>query len=157
MCSAISPPSRYRGNMIYPGSVSNLTTIRSQDAWTNQANTLIGLQICADAMRAPGANIQDSRGSRWTMGITGYTLFNTIQTPNDSQYPYGGCRLYAGSPNPTNYSDSGFVYGTNSAHPGGVNSLFGDGSVKFVSASVSDLTWARATDPQDGGVLGNDW
>src|SRR5262249_47294509 len=47
---AISPPSRYRGNMIYPGNVSNVASIRSPDAWNNQAETQRGLQVCAAAM-----------------------------------------------------------------------------------------------------------
>jgi hypothetical protein len=33
----------------------------------------------------------------------------------------------------------------------------GDGSVRFVSQSVSATTWANACDPRDGNVLGSDW
>jgi prepilin-type processing-associated H-X9-DG protein len=158
---AMSPPSRYRGNMIYPnaGGESTVSSIRSADAWNNQAGTQQGLQICAAAMRDPvgtGAGIQDTRGYRWCMGITGYTLFNTIQTPNDSQNPYGGCRLYGGAPNPTNYSDDGFVYGTNSAHPGGVNTLFGDGSVRFVKDSVARNVWWSLGTKASGEVISAD-
>ena len=85
---AISPPSTYRGNMIYAGNVSNLASFRSPDAFQNQANTMAGLQACAAAMLSPtGSNgVQDSRGYRWAMGITGYTLFNTIVPPNGGGY-----------------------------------------------------------------------
>ena len=41
-------------------------------------------------------------------------LLNTIQTPNDRQYPFSACRLDG---NPLNYPDSGFAYGSSSAHP----------------------------------------
>jgi len=157
-----TPPSRYRGNLIYPGGVGNIPSIRSPDAWANQAGTLQGLQTCADAMNniaglaSGNPRIQDSRGYRWAMGITGYTLFNTIQTPNDKQNPYGGCRLYDGTPEATNYSDDGFVYGTNSAHPGGVNTLFGDGSVRFVKDSIGRNVWWSLGTKAGGEVVSAD-
>jgi prepilin-type processing-associated H-X9-DG protein len=45
----------------------------------------------------------------------------------------------------------------NSNHPGGVNLLLCDGSVRFVRNSINILTW-RAVGSKDGGeVLGNDW
>jgi prepilin-type N-terminal cleavage/methylation domain-containing protein/prepilin-type processing-associated H-X9-DG protein len=42
-----------------------------------------------------------------------------------------------------------------SAHPGGVNALFGDGSVHFVKESIDLLTLARLATRDDGGVLGD--
>jgi prepilin-type N-terminal cleavage/methylation domain-containing protein len=44
-----------------------------------------------------------------------------------------------------------------SSHTGGMNVGLGDGSVRFVSQSISAQTWAMACDPRDGGVLGSDW
>lgn len=44
-----------------------------------------------------------------------------------------------------------------SQHPGGINVCVGDGSVRFVSRGISDVTWARANDPRDGLVVGNDF
>jgi prepilin-type N-terminal cleavage/methylation domain-containing protein len=40
---------------------------------------------------------------------------------------------------------------------GGIQVLLMDGSVRGVGPGVSQLTWARAIMPDDGGVLGNDW
>jgi prepilin-type N-terminal cleavage/methylation domain-containing protein/prepilin-type processing-associated H-X9-DG protein len=147
----IMPGSTYRGNIIYTGPSTN---IRPHDAWANQAQTMTDLNICVTAMFAPGAKIQDSRGYRWAMGITGYTMFNTIQTPNDSVYPFGGCRL--NDSNNTNYPDDGFCYDANSAHPGGVNTLFGDGSVKFIKNSISRLTWWSLGTKAGGEVISSD-
>jgi prepilin-type N-terminal cleavage/methylation domain-containing protein/prepilin-type processing-associated H-X9-DG protein len=45
----------------------------------------------------------------------------------------------------------------NSPHPNGMNTLLGDGSVHFVTASVSAITWAMACDPRDGAPLPSDW
>jgi prepilin-type N-terminal cleavage/methylation domain-containing protein len=40
---------------------------------------------------------------------------------------------------------------------GGIQVGLGDGSVRTVSPGVSQPTWGRAIDPQDGQVLGSDW
>jgi hypothetical protein len=42
-------------------------------------------------------------------------------------------------------------------HSGVMNVSMGDTSVRSVSASISAVTWDQLCDPQDGGVLGNDW
>jgi prepilin-type N-terminal cleavage/methylation domain-containing protein/prepilin-type processing-associated H-X9-DG protein len=48
-------------------------------------------------------------------------------------------------------------YLAQSPHTGGINVCLGDGSVRFVNGAISDTTWARACDPQDGNPLGSDW
>jgi prepilin-type N-terminal cleavage/methylation domain-containing protein len=40
---------------------------------------------------------------------------------------------------------------------GGIMVGMGDGSVRSVSTGISAVTWGRAIDPKDGGVLGSDW
>jgi prepilin-type N-terminal cleavage/methylation domain-containing protein/prepilin-type processing-associated H-X9-DG protein len=45
----------------------------------------------------------------------------------------------------------------NSPHRGGMNICLADGSVRFLSDSVSSTTWAQACDPRDGVPLGADW
>ena len=42
-------------------------------------------------------------------------------------------------------------------HIGGMNVTLADGSVRFVSASVSQATWTNALLPNDGNPLGTDW
>jgi prepilin-type N-terminal cleavage/methylation domain-containing protein/prepilin-type processing-associated H-X9-DG protein len=44
-----------------------------------------------------------------------------------------------------------------SGHAGGINVCLADGSVRFVSTSISPQTWAFACDPRDGNPLGADW
>jgi hypothetical protein len=44
-----------------------------------------------------------------------------------------------------------------SSHSVGMNVGLGDGSVRFVSAGVSPLTWWFACTPNGGEVLANDW
>lgn len=40
---------------------------------------------------------------------------------------------------------------------GGILVALGDGSVRMVNSNVSNATWIRACDPEDGLVMGNDW
>jgi prepilin-type N-terminal cleavage/methylation domain-containing protein/prepilin-type processing-associated H-X9-DG protein len=44
-----------------------------------------------------------------------------------------------------------------SPHTGGINVGLGDGSVRFVSGSISTTTWWYALTPNGGEVLGNNW
>ncbi len=44
-----------------------------------------------------------------------------------------------------------------SSHPVGMNCGLADGSVRFVTGSLSDATWANACNPADGNPLGSDW
>ena len=54
-------------------------------------------------------------------------------------------------------SDAVNYYGTQSAHPGGMNVLLGDSSVRTVSPTISTKTWTYAIMPNDGYTLGSDW
>jgi len=44
-----------------------------------------------------------------------------------------------------------------SGHPSGIHVALGDGSVRFLSRNISDLTWQLANNPRDGQQLPNDW
>ena len=44
-----------------------------------------------------------------------------------------------------------------SGHISGMNVSMGDGSVRNVSASISQATWTNALLPRDGAILGSDW
>ena len=44
-----------------------------------------------------------------------------------------------------------------SPHTAGMNVGLGDGSVRFLTGTISPTTWANACNPQDGLTLGNDW
>ncbi len=57
-------------------------------------------------------------------------------------------------PTPTNGCDPCRLQGPNS---GGILVGLGDGSVRMVSTAISQATWIKAVNPQDGLTLGSDW
>jgi prepilin-type N-terminal cleavage/methylation domain-containing protein/prepilin-type processing-associated H-X9-DG protein len=131
-------PSRYRGNYITGAVTSAGGAEKMLNIFANPSMILTSLSDCVAAFRTSNTAIQDDRGFRWCIGTTGWTMFNTVQVPNDSNYPIGGCR---DGGTPGQFPNDGFSYGASSAHPGGANVLFGDGSVKFIKSSIGYPTW----------------
>jgi prepilin-type N-terminal cleavage/methylation domain-containing protein/prepilin-type processing-associated H-X9-DG protein len=151
-----NPASHYRGNM--SAGVSSVGTDPGTiyDAFSNPQTFLDNLQACTNAFKlATNSGITDMKGWRWGLGASGYSMFNSIQTPNDHQYPIGGCRenfQVGGSPWP----DASFSIGAASNHPGGCNVLFADGSVRFVKDSINRTTWWSLGTKGNGEVISAD-
>ncbi len=146
-------PSRYRGNYITGTVTAAAGAEKILNANANPSLILTSLSQCATAFATSLTAIQDDRGFRWCMGCTGWTMFNTIQVPNDSQYRNGGCR---DGGTPGQFPNDGFSYGASSAHPGGANVLFGDGSVKFIKSSISYPTWWALGTKDQGEIVSSD-
>jgi prepilin-type N-terminal cleavage/methylation domain-containing protein/prepilin-type processing-associated H-X9-DG protein len=123
------------------------------DARSNLPALMTDLQTCTQYFQAHqhpvGAN---DKGFRWCMGGHGITSFNTIVPPNSKQYNWGGCRL--------DHEGGGFAFGqymnATSNHPGGVNVLFGDGSVKFIKDTINMQNWWALGTRNGGEVLSAD-
>jgi prepilin-type N-terminal cleavage/methylation domain-containing protein/prepilin-type processing-associated H-X9-DG protein len=78
------------------------------------------------------------RGRPWTYGDVGAALYNHATTPNGNSCSIGGAQ-------------EGF-YAAASDHPGGVQALFGDGSVLFLSDAIAVDVW-RALGSRSGGEM----
>lgn len=148
-----NPPSKYRGNMLigagggYGGEQNALPNLLSKNS-----TLMAALNQCAAEFKTNNSNISDIKGLCWSMGTAGFSMFNTVQTPNDSQFRFGGCRNgCAGC-----WPDSSFTIGAASPHPGGANAMFADGSVKFVKDSIARNIWMSLGTRNGGEVVSSD-
>ena len=82
---------------------------------------------------------QGYRGYAWISGKSYSTTFNTYATPNPAHPDV--CQLAYG------------WFSARSNHPGGVNVVLGDGSVRFVTDSIDRTTWQNLGSVNDGQVL----
>jgi prepilin-type N-terminal cleavage/methylation domain-containing protein/prepilin-type processing-associated H-X9-DG protein len=151
----VTPPSRYRGNMSAGNSSTGTDPGTIYDAFSNPQAFLSNLQVCTTTFQTTMTSINDMKGWRWGLGASGYSMFNSIQTPNDSQYPIGGCRMNfqtTGAPWP----DGSFSIGAASNHPGGCNVLMTDGSARFVKNSINRMTWWSIGTKANGEIISSD-
>jgi prepilin-type N-terminal cleavage/methylation domain-containing protein/prepilin-type processing-associated H-X9-DG protein len=149
-----SSGSRYRGNMEMADGSSNTW---STNALTNLPAIQTALQLCATKFSSEpatsAATISDYKGWRWSLGAIGFASFNTVQTPSDNSVPVGGCQ--SGSTNEA-WANGAWSMGAASAHPGGANVLFCDGSAKFIKSSIGRVTWMSLGTRNGGEVISSD-
>jgi prepilin-type N-terminal cleavage/methylation domain-containing protein/prepilin-type processing-associated H-X9-DG protein len=96
-------------------------------------------------------NVDRRRGFMWATGEIRCASYNHYYTPNPALYD---CVTNDVSPGPGQYTAVGFR-AARSRHPGGVNVLLGDGSVRFVSNTVPLNTWRALATRAGGEVLGD--
>jgi prepilin-type N-terminal cleavage/methylation domain-containing protein/prepilin-type processing-associated H-X9-DG protein len=119
-----------------------------QDASANLAATNTGLAGCSTAWSARTGTIDNQRGKTWFHGSMAFTMIQTVTTPNSVQWTY--CSGANGSGSAATFSES------DSYHPGGVNVLIGDGSVRFIKSSINQLIWMALGTKSNGEIIGAD-
>ncbi len=144
----------YRGNSITSVSTGDPSAVLS-NALSNLPAVNAAALACAQALQTQGAansgNVFGSTGSQWITGTMCYNLFTTIIPPNSTQYKFGGCK----------FRGSGVLEGVNimnsqSFHPGGANTMFADGSVKFIKNTTNQLTYMSLGTKAGGEVVSAD-
>ena len=147
--SLVGDPSKplYRGNGVNGAGALGATPTSPRSASPASSADL----ACCTTTFA-GVDQLTNNWARAGLGTMAYTLFNTDRAAQLDQYNWGACRIGCGgcSPDDVDYINA------QSNHSGGVNSLMGDGSVKFIKDSVAmDDLWALGT-RANGEVVGSD-
>jgi prepilin-type N-terminal cleavage/methylation domain-containing protein/prepilin-type processing-associated H-X9-DG protein len=114
------------------------------------AYTGFGTPLSAGACAGAGQwNVSDLRGFMWASGEMRCGSYNHYYTPNAAIYDCVTNDL-------TTYTSFAFR-AARSNHTGGVNVLFGDGGVRYVSQSISPSTWRALATRSGGDLPGNDF
>ncbi len=80
------------------------------------------------------------RGLPWTYGNIAFTMYNHVLGPNQPSCFNGGDVQAA-------------IVSAGSSHSGGVNLLYGDGHVAYISNTVNLAVWRRAGARVDSDIL----
>ncbi len=123
-------------------------TIQVPDTASNWAAVQAGLQVCNTAWNDQSGTLNTGRGNFWFHGTMAQTMFNTVVTPNSKTYPWAFCSNAA--------IGDAEIATANSNHPGGVNALMGDGSVRFVKDTINQATWWALGTRGNGEVISSD-
>ncbi len=153
-----SPGSHYRGNGVVVNAALPYQYDDFTSSATNLANTYTGLQLCARSSqdRTPRCSITSHRGWRLGIVLRRFHAFNCAQTPNDHQYPVNVCRGQGSNPEPERQRQRRTLPPATSFHSGGVNTLFADGSVRFVKDSIARNVWWSLGTKAGGEVISSD-
>jgi prepilin-type N-terminal cleavage/methylation domain-containing protein/prepilin-type processing-associated H-X9-DG protein len=108
----------------------------------NQTSLDATWNACNNLNAATATPLTSKWGYSWVMGENCCTLYNHVAVPNDT--------TCAGFPFPGTMTNMAMVVPPSSRHPGGVNVLFGDGNVQFISDTTSLAIW-RAMGTRNGG------
>jgi prepilin-type processing-associated H-X9-DG protein len=108
--------------------------------------------LAAEVVQGQG---MDVRGFTWD-GV--YAGFETYLGPNSAEADVvgsGGFCQYPFQQNPPCILGSADIYASRSRHPGGVQALLGDGSVRFISNSIALDTWRALSTTRGGEAIGD--
>jgi prepilin-type N-terminal cleavage/methylation domain-containing protein/prepilin-type processing-associated H-X9-DG protein len=131
-----------KGNGIRDNGAQDGLAMRYIDGSVNtdgqNMNNYLQFQNCQNNART---QTNGSKGEAWFWGRS--TFYNHTGTPNTRSCMYND-----------NYWDRICGLSTASSyHPGGVNALFADGSVKFIKTTISYAAWTAIATPSGGETL----
>lgn len=147
---------------IYPRTINGATVGSTISSWgtfgiSNITDGTSNTILVSEVLQAQGG---DLRGFvHWGDAAA----FETLLAPNSSFadiiYTIGYCKYPMQNNPPCQASGAGKPannLGSRSRHPGGVNSLFADGSVKFMKNSIALPTWRSLSTTRGGEIVSAD-
>lgn len=111
---------------------------------TNQTSLNATYTTCSATNTATATPLTSKWGWSWVMGENCCTLYNHVATPNK-------CSC-AGIPFPGTMTNMAMQVPPSSFHPGGVNGMLADGSVRFFVDTIDVPTWRALGTRADGEV-----
>ena len=115
-------------DMVMPGAVNNL------NAYITLCNTA----------RTNNTSQQNDRNSYWAAGRMAQGPITSMLTPPNS--PAADCDINSGTG----------MFAMRSRHPGGINALFCDGSVRYIKNTINTQTWWALGTKAAGEVISSD-
>jgi prepilin-type N-terminal cleavage/methylation domain-containing protein/prepilin-type processing-associated H-X9-DG protein len=101
-------------------------------------------------------DVIDRRGRVWSEQPSSHQI-STRLNPNSQAPDYGACWNIPKVPCTRNTGDANNHYiASRSRHPGGVNTLLGDGSVRFTKETINLGSWQALSSQSGGEVLSQD-
>jgi prepilin-type processing-associated H-X9-DG protein len=123
------------------------------------SSTALASEVLAgkDDSKGPGDKNWDARGM-WAWHVIGSFAYTHLNVPNtivgDAMYAAGSLNCVAQPKMPCDNSHGSrwdeFRAAARSHHPGGVNGVFGDGHVSFISETIELQTWRCMGAMDDG-------
>ncbi len=143
------------GKVIRKTGMDGVAAPSGSEEYNVQANPTAAfalISVCDQAWNGQikGATFPNAIGTRWSMGVNGWTMFNTILTPN--QKPWSACRVGCAGCG----IDNTHIMSATSYHPGGVNCCMADGHVMFIKNSIAQQMWWALGTRAGGEVISAD-
>ena len=113
------------------------------------SNTILWIEkvaVCSNPSSGNG-------GSRWAARGQGSWMPTIGDVEGTGQHLAPNLKPQVGLASPTQCD----WFQPSSSHSGGLQAALADGSVRFITGSVSQITFNIALVPDDGLVLGSDW
>jgi len=155
--SDIGSPNASVPGSILTGPAGGYKSIRLSDVTDGLSNTMFAAEVI-QAATVDSAK-RDLRGFGWWYGGCTYqswlapnsTLPDQMEGTSYCLYPYANNPPCIVAPDVTLITTA-----ARSRHPGGVNALMGDGSVKFMKNSINLFTWRALSTTQGSEVVSSD-